>query len=172
MNSENIPLTDETFFGEEKSALKPLREFVCFRLASEWYGVPVAIVREVVEFSHLTPLPSLPSFVCGIFNLRGNILSAVDLKPLFGLPLSTAGFSKSNRLIVIETEKIETALLVDEILQVIGLTDEALEPSLATSASDAEKPVEYVSRLDDKLIALLNVGKLIDMLTLHEDKTA
>ena len=170
MNSENTSAVDEDFYGLEKADQKLLREFVCFRLGSEWYGIPVGIVREVVEFLRLTPLPSLPSFVCGVFSLRGNILSVVDLKPLLGLP-ATAAPLKNNRLIVIETEKIETAFLVDEVLQVIGLADDALEPPLAVSAAGQEKPIEYVSRFGEKFIALLNVDKLLGMLVLREDQT-
>jgi purine-binding chemotaxis protein CheW len=93
------------------------REFldvIEFRLAAETYGVESVFVREICPLEDFTPLPGAPPFVLGIVNVRGQILSVVDLKRFFHLP--EKGLGQLNKLIILRNERMEFGILGDEIL--------------------------------------------------------
>src|SRR5688572_31078082 len=109
--------TDEALYGEERGAEEPTEQFCSFRLGAEWYGIPIARVREVVRVGQIAFLPSAPPHVAGIINLRGSIVSVTDPKRLFGL--SQVPVNDQHRIVVIETDTAETGLLVDEVGEVL-----------------------------------------------------
>jgi purine-binding chemotaxis protein CheW len=93
------------------------REFldvIEFRLAAETYGVESTFVREVCPLEDFTPLPGAPPFVLGIVNVRGQILSVVDLKRFFNLP--ERGLGQLDKLIILRNDRMEFGILGDEIL--------------------------------------------------------
>jgi len=88
-------------------------EIVEFRLSQEIYGIETAFVREVYPLKDLTTLPCTPSFVLGIVNVRGQILSVIDLKKFFNLP--EKGLGDLNKIIIIHNEIMEFGILADVI---------------------------------------------------------
>src|SRR5439155_26042073 len=86
----------------ETAALEERLEVIEFRLADEQYGLESAYVREVYPMKELTPLPCTPPFVLGLINLRGQILSVIDIKKFFGLP--ERGLTDLNKALVVRTE--------------------------------------------------------------------
>lgn len=92
--------------GESKTVLE-------FLLASERYALNSLYVSEVCLINRLTPLPCTPDFVMGIINLRGEILTVLDIKKFFSLP--SKGITNLNRVIVVEHNGIELGILADEI---------------------------------------------------------
>ena len=84
---------------QQTATAQQFLEIVEFRLASETYGLEAAFVREVYPLKDFTPLPSVPPFVLGILNVRGQILSVIDLKKFFGLP--EKGLGQLNKLIIL-----------------------------------------------------------------------
>ena len=125
-------------------------EVLEFRLSDEAYAVETMYVREVVPLRDLTPLPCVPSFVLGIINLRGQILSVVDLKEFFGLP--ARGLTDLNKVIVLESPDMEFGLLADAIAGVRVLAAAELEPAIPTLAGVGAGYVNGVTR--DRLIVL------------------
>ena len=94
-------------------AQKEFIEIVVFNLAAETYGIESKFVREVYPLKDFTTLPGLPDFVLGIVNIRGQIISVIDLKKFFNLPES--GIGELNKVIVIRNEKMEFGILADTI---------------------------------------------------------
>jgi purine-binding chemotaxis protein CheW len=105
-------------------------EVLEFALADEKYGIESSYVREVFSLKELTALPCTPSFVLGLVNVRGQILSVIDIKKFFGLPDQDR--TGRNKVIVVHTDRLELGILADAVLGVslIPLTD--LQPSLPT----------------------------------------
>ena len=145
---EKVELKEETF------------QLVSFRLAREWYGVEITKVKEVIRAEKITYLPSIPAYIAGIVNLRGNILSVTDLKMIFGLPHEE--LTERTRIVAIESGVLETGLLVDEVGEAIEVPISKIEPTLPTIAPEMEGYIEGQCRVDDKLIALLNVEKVLE----------
>lgn len=101
--------------GEKKSTEETL-EIVEFMLAKEHYGIESAFIREVYPLKDYTPLPGVPAFILGLLNVRGRILSVIDIKKFFGLP--EKGISDLNKVIIMYNETMEFGVLADAILGV------------------------------------------------------
>lgn len=117
---------------EEEQAVAG-REFVDvieFRLAAETYGIESAFVREVYPLDDFTPLPGAPSFVFGIVNVRGRILSIVDLKRFFNLP--EKGLGQLNKLVIVRNDRMEFGILVDAILGARSIPLDTVRPAPPT----------------------------------------
>jgi purine-binding chemotaxis protein CheW len=151
--------TDEALYGEERAAEEPTAQFCSFRLGAEWYGIPIARVREVVRVGQIAFLPSAPPHVAGIINLRGSIVSVTDPKRLFGLPPTPR--TSQNRIVVIEHGAVETGLLLDEVGEVVTVPHSALEPPLVTFEPSQTDYIEHVCRRGDRLLAVLRAEKLL-----------
>lgn len=105
-------------------------EVLQFRLAREDYAVEARFVREVGVLAQLTPVPCTPSFVLGMVNLHGEIVSVIDLRTLFELP--APGLSELNKLIVLEGEGMRFGILADAITGMASLPLAELQPALPT----------------------------------------
>jgi purine-binding chemotaxis protein CheW len=105
-------------------------EIVEFRLSQETYGIESEFVREVYPLKDLTPLPCTPSFVLGIVNVRGQILSIVNLKKFFKLP--ETGLGDLNKIIILRGEMMEFGILADVILGTRRIPYNTVQPPLPT----------------------------------------
>lgn len=108
----------------------PEIELIEFLLADERYAVESRFVAEVFPLSELARLPCAPSFVLGIVNLRGEIVSVVDLKRFFDLP--RRGITQLDKVILLSGEGMVFGLLADRVDGVRCLRADALQPGLAT----------------------------------------
>lgn len=105
-------------------------EIVAFTMAHERYGVETRFVREVQQLRELTPIPGTPPFVLGILNLRGHVVSLVDLKKFFSLP--DRGLSDINHVVLLSCAEMEFGILADTLLGVRRLPAEELQGALST----------------------------------------
>jgi len=96
---------------KDESVLQECIEIIVFRLAYETYGIETALVREVYPLKEITSLPGTPSFVLGIINVRGQIVSVIDLKKFFNLP--EKGLGELNKVIILNNERMEFGILAD-----------------------------------------------------------
>ena len=100
---------------------------VVFRLAREVFGLESTFVREIHPLKQITPLPGVPPFVAGLINLRGEVLSVLDLKVFFDLP--DQGLGDLNRVIVLYNGAMEFGILADELLGLQPVVLETLGPA-------------------------------------------
>jgi purine-binding chemotaxis protein CheW len=135
-------------------------QLVVFRLAREWYGVEITKVKEVIKAGKITYLPSSPEHIAGIINLRGYILSVTDLKTIFSLTHEEP--TAKARIIAIESGILETGFLVDEVVESIEVPVSKIELALLTIPAEGAKYIEGQCKVDDKLIALVNVEKVLE----------
>jgi len=105
-------------------------EVVEFVLAYEQYAIESSFVREILPLRKFTPLPCTPSFVLGIMNVRGQIISIVDLKRFFELP--EKGLADLNKVILLQSKDMEFGVLADSIIGATTLDENKLQPSLPT----------------------------------------
>ena len=131
-------------------------EVVEFSLAEERYAVESVYVREVHPLTELTPLPCAPAFVRGLVNVRGRILSVVDLKRFFGLP--EKGLSDLNRIVILHGEGMEFGILADAVLGARGIQLDEIQPSLPTLREIRE---EYLKGVTGERTVILDGEKLL-----------
>lgn len=101
-----------------------------FMLAHERYALELAYIREVYPLKELTPLPGTPDFVMGIVNVRGQILSIIDIGRFFDLPKK--GLTNLNQVIILQSDDMEFGVLADEILGTRSIPQSAIQTSLPT----------------------------------------
>ena len=131
-------------------------EVVEFLLARERYAVESAYVREVFPLENLTPLPCTPAFVLGIVNLRGEIVSVIDLRKFFDL--AQTGLPDLNKVIVLESRSMTFGILADVILGVHRIAIAKIQPSLPTLTGIREK---YLKGITAERTVFLDAGKLL-----------
>jgi len=131
-------------------------EVLEFLLAHEHYAVETSYVREVYPLENLTPLPCTPAFVLGIVNLRGEIVSVIDLRKFFDLPQT--GLPDLNKVIVLESANMVFGMLADAILGVRRIALAGIQPSLPTLTGIREK---YLKGITPERIVVLDAGKLL-----------
>ena len=141
--------------GETQTLAESI-EVVEFLLAHERYAVESAYVREVYPLENLTPLPCTPGFVLGIVNLRGEILSVIDLKKFFDLP--EKGLTDLNKVIVLQSGNMLFGILADVIAGVRRIPVSDIQPSLPTLTGVRE---EYLKGVTPGRTVILDAEKLL-----------
>jgi purine-binding chemotaxis protein CheW len=131
-------------------------EVVEFVLAYERYAVETRYVREVSPLENLTPLPCTPAFVLGIVNMRGEILSVIDLKKFFELP--EKGLTDLNKVIVLEAENMRFGILADAVSGVRRIPVDEIQPSLPTLTGVREA---YLKGVTAERMVILDADKLL-----------
>ncbi len=153
----------------EERPVEPPIEAVTFLLAHETYAVETAYVSEVYPLREFTPLPGVPLFVLGIVNLRGRILSVVDLKKFFDLP--ERGLTDLNKVIVLRSAAMEFGILADAVPGVLSIAPGDLQPSLPTLTGIRG---DYLKGITSERLILLDAGRLLAdpaMIVYQEEQT-
>lgn len=143
-------------------------EIVEFDLAYERYAFALSHVREVSPLKNLTPLPCTPAFVLGIINLRGEIVSIIDLKNFFDLP--EKGLTDLNKVIVLHDKDMTFGILADKILGTRPIKLSTLQSSLPTLTGIR---ATYLQGVTSERTVVLNAAKLLASknLIVHEQVT-
>ncbi len=136
-----------------------VRQFVEFKIGEEEYGIDILQVKTIERMMPITRVPKAPAFVEGVINLRGEIVPVIDLKKRFDLPLSE--ITDDTRIIIVSAEDITMGMIVDSATEVVQLTSKAIEPAPPITGSIESDYLEGVGKINEKLLILLNVGKLL-----------
>ena len=141
-------------------------EVVQFHLAGEDYAIESLYIREVHPLKGLTPLPCTPPFVSGIVNVRGQILSVIDLKKRFDLP--DKGLTDLAEVILLHAEDMEFGLLADAIEGVREIPLDDIQPSLPTLT---DVRAAYLRGVTNEQLVILDGAKLLsdERLIVHEE---
>jgi purine-binding chemotaxis protein CheW len=129
-------------------------EVISFRLGESGFCVPAQYVREVQPLDNWTPLPTTPSFVFGLVNVRGKILSALDLRPL--LDMKQTAIPNEAFLLIVSAHNTEVGLLADGVDEV-RRGDRELSPTLSAVAGHG---VPWVLGLDQSLNLVIDPPQL------------
>ncbi len=128
-----------------------------FRLASETYGLEYSFIREVHPLHDLVPVPCTPPFVLGVINIRGQILSVIDLKKFFGLPAQAPG--EQSKVFILHGDTVEFGVVADAILGTRTLAADALEapPPTVTGLG-----AEYVRGVTTERLVVLDASRILN----------
>jgi purine-binding chemotaxis protein CheW len=137
------------------------RQFATFYLDDLFLGVEVEKVQEVLRYQEMTPVPLASSVVQGLINLRGQIVTAIDLRRRFGLEERAGGKRPMN--VVLRTEDTLVSLLVDEIGDVLQLGDDRFEPPPETLRGPAAELIRGVFKLDGALLLVLDAERSLNV---------
>lgn len=131
-----------------------------FKIGGGHYAVPVLDVQEVIRPQKLTPIPLAPDYVDGLINLRGQIVTAINMRNLFKL----SGPKKEDHMnIIVRHDDNLYALVVDEILDVMHVATKSFESTPDTLDSHIRQYISGVFKLQKQLLILLNLEKIINL---------
>jgi purine-binding chemotaxis protein CheW len=132
---------------------------VGFRIGRETFGVPISLVHEIVRVPEITAVPDAPECVEGVINLRGKIVSIVDLRKRFGEKEVTN--TKKNRILVTEVENKMVGLVVDAASEVLKLPQSDIEAPPNVFEEGELNYVTGVGKLNNRLIILIDMTKIL-----------
>lgn len=134
-----------------------------FRLGEEWYAVGIGGVREIYNDYEVTRIPRVPDYIFGVFNVRGEIISVTDLGALMRVPNREVQVDDElPSAIIISNEECVTAIIVDEIGDIVDAAAGSIEPPLSTLD---KAQAEYVSGsiyVDSRLVGIVNLDKILE----------
>jgi len=135
--------------------------FVTLTVADQLCGIPVLGVRDILGEQTITRIPLAPPEIAGSLNLRGRIVTAIDLRCRLKLPPPPAG---THRMSVVAEQAGELyALLVDQVSEVMSLKASAFERNPPTLPPTWARFSNGVYRLQERLLVVLDVGRLLDL---------
>jgi len=137
------------------------QQFCTFVLREQLFGVPVEQVQEVIRYQEMTRVPLVSDFVRGLINLRGQIVTALDLRRRFAMPDRAPGELPMN--VVVRTDDGPVSLLVDEIGDVVAVEPDAFEKPPETLHGPARTMVCGVYKLAGQLLLELDIGRALAM---------
>jgi purine-binding chemotaxis protein CheW len=148
--------------GEDNECL----EVLAFILAHETYAIETRFIREVYPLTELTSLPCTPAYISGIINIRGQILTIIDMKKF--LDLSEKGITNLNRVIVVRNDAVEFGILADEIIGIKRIFGDDIKLPPATIAGIG---AEYLKGVTEDRLIVLEADKVLSdkRLVVHEE---
>jgi purine-binding chemotaxis protein CheW len=133
---------------------------VGFRVGRETFGVPIELVLEIVRVPEITSVPDSPDYIEGVINLRGKIVSIIDLRKRFG-EKDIVNNDRKNRILVAEIDGKMIGLIVDAASEVLKFPASQVEPPPNVFSDDELNYVTGVGKLSGRLIILINLSKIL-----------
>src|ERR1700724_435463 len=141
--------------------MNPELHIVGFQVGRETYGGPITSLHEIVRVPEITAVPDAPEFVEGVINLRGKIVSVIDLRKRLGEKKITS--TRRNRILVVEHNSRLCGLIVDSASEVLKIPASDVEASPKVLHESELHCVTGLGKYKGRLIVLLDVTKLLDL---------
>jgi purine-binding chemotaxis protein CheW len=142
-------------------------QFVGFRVGRETYGIPIVALHEIVRVPEITAVPDAPAHLEGVINLRGKIVSVVDLRKRF--KQAATSLTRHSRILVVEHRGRLVGMVVDAASEVLKIAESEIEPAPAMMKEGGLDCVTGLGKCRNRLIILLDIDKV---LTVHEANAA
>ena len=144
-------------------------QVVSFHLGNEEYGVDISQVQEIIRMVDITHVPRAPHFMEGVINLRGQLIPIIDLRTRFGM--GRQDHTKNTRIIVTEIATKRVGIIVDSVSEVLNLPIENVEEAPEMIAGVGTEYISGVGKMNDRLIILLELQKVISTAEKQELET-
>ena len=136
-----------------------LLQMVTFNIGGEEFGVEILTVQEIIRMMQITRVPKAPDFVEGVINLRGKVIPVIDLRKRFGM--DSRGHDKNTRIVVVEINKMIVGFIVDSVSEVLRIPADTVEPPPPVVAGLDSEYISGVGKLEDRLLILLDLDRLL-----------
>ncbi|WZL82911.1 chemotaxis protein CheW [Vallitaleaceae bacterium 9-2] len=136
-----------------------IKQFIVVKFGHEQYGINIQIVQNIVRMPNITRVPNAPAYIKGVINLRGEIIPVMSVRVKF--ELEEDQFTHATRIIIVKVDGNAIGLIVDEVLEVIQLSEAQIEKIVSDADDEKSKYVYAVGKVGEELVTLLNVGSII-----------
>jgi purine-binding chemotaxis protein CheW len=144
-------------------------QLVVFRIGNENYGLDIGQVLEIIRETTPTTIPLAPSYVKGVIDLRGDIVTVLELHGSLGI--AERKVTNDARIIVLEVDQQKVGIMVDAVIEVACLTDDAIQPPPKAAGALSEF-VEGIARTGDEMTVLISLSRLLKKLEFQSRETA
>ena len=138
-------------------------KYLTFVLAREEYGIPILKVREIIKLLEITSIPKTPGYIKGVINLRGKIISIMDLRLKFGL--EEKEYNERTCIVVVEISLNDTrklmGLIVDAVSEVASLTTDQIEPPPEYGNQNNQGFLTGVGKVKERVVLLLDIERIL-----------
>jgi len=133
--------------------------FLTFKLGDEVFGLEIKYVTEIVGIQPITNIPEVPNYVKGIINLRGKVISVIDVRIKF--KKEPVDYDERTCIIVIDIDDMSIGLIVDEVSEVLTIKDEDIVPPPSYKTGFENEYIKGVGKYKDGVKLLLDSNKLL-----------
>jgi len=144
-------LTDKNLEGDSIQC-------ILFKMGSEYYGLSIAIVKEIIKPLPITKIPKSPPFVEGVIDLRGHILPIVNIRSMFGL--DPVPLTEDSRFVDLQLDGLNIGIVVEAVSEVVRIGEKQIEAAPPMIAGVEGKFLKGIARVEDKLVLLLDVEEV------------
>ena len=139
-----------------------MTQYLTFNLDDEVFALEISRIREVLEFTSVTPVPRTPLFMRGVINLRGNVVPVVDLKRQFGMTETERSINACVIIIEMKVDGEQTILgaLADSVQQVMDLEPEQIASPPRIGSRLKTEFIKGMGKHEDKFIIILDIDKV------------
>jgi purine-binding chemotaxis protein CheW len=134
-------------------------QLVSFHLGSEFYGIEITKVREIILITGITRIPQTPHYLKGLINLRSTVIPVIDLRALFGLP--EVAMTDESRIMVLQANGRTIGIVVDAVSEVLRVKHEQIAPPPPTVERLGRDYLTGLVKLDKHLLILLDIDRIL-----------
>ncbi len=134
-------------------------KFLTFFLAGEEYGLEILKVQEIIGMMDITPVPRSPDHIRGVINLRGKVIPIVDLRLRFGM--TAAERTAETCIIVVEANRIQTGIVVDQVSEVLDIPQDNIEDAPAFGADVQTDYILGIGKAQGRVRLLLDIDRVL-----------
>jgi len=134
--------------------------YLCFNLGKEEFAISLLSVREVIGIPEVTPIPQMPSHFIGIMNLRGSVISIMDLRIKMGIK---PGSQEEACVVILDLGEFYMGVIVDRVNSVSRIPQESVAEKPQMENSKISQAIAGVWQKEDKLVLLLDVAKALSL---------
>lgn len=135
-------------------------KYVIFKLDNEYYGITIESVIAIEKMENITRIPNSPKHIKGLINLRGDVITLISLRDKINM--IDKDLDNNSRIIVVSKDEITLGLIVDSSSEVIEINPDNIDGPPSTSENQSSEYISGIGKVDDRLIILLNLSKVLE----------
>jgi purine-binding chemotaxis protein CheW len=145
--------------GTRQTDLSGTHQVVSFRLANEEFGIEITKVQEIILVGEITRVPQTAPYIKGLINLRSTVIPIVDLRLRFGMVEQPP--TEETRIMVMNVSGKTIGIVVDAVSEVLRIAKEQIAPPPATVSGLGREHITGLAKLNQRLLILLDVDRLL-----------
>ncbi|MGE5629703.1 MAG: chemotaxis protein CheW [Caulobacteraceae bacterium] len=135
-------------------------QMVIFKLGNEEYGIDIKKVKEIIPYKQPLKIPNTPDYSEGIINIRGEIISIINLKKMFGI--NNKSINENTRIIITKISGKTAGFIVDDASEVLTIDENNIENTSELLIGSGKRSISGIGKVKDRIILLLDTDGIID----------
>jgi len=147
-------------FDEDAEGDEQKDKYLTFHIGKENYGIEIRHVIEIIVMQEITVVPDMPAFIIGVINLRGQVISVMDIRARF--KMAAREYDDRTCIIVVKINDISMGLIVDTVNEVIDIPESQMDPPPRTHSGIGSSYIKGMGNVDNSVKILLDIEKILD----------